>query len=88
MIHILSDDTGISVLQVIWLSKLKITGLEQIEKWNMGGLHINDTVTFLGYQNIQLLGMHEVTGFNTGQYPFNEGIVTALSTLRGVFTYL
>ena len=65
MIHILNYDEDVFVLLVFWVSMQKIVAQVQVEKWNRIIIHINNTAAALGNKNLQLLGMHAVTGCDT-----------------------
>ena len=72
VIRITSDDTDVIVLLVVWVRKLMITSLVQLEKWGERVLHVNDIGVAPGDKILQLLGMHAVTGCDTVSYPFKK----------------
>ena len=53
----------------------------QIERWDGAVLNVNQTRTKLGYNCLQLLGMHALTGCDTTSYTFNKDKVSALSVI-------
>ena len=65
VIRITSDDTDVIILLVVWVRKLMITSLVQLEKWDERVLHVNDIAVALG-------DMHAVTGCDTVSYPFKK----------------
>ena len=48
VIGFLSDDTYVFVILIVWVRKLSIKGLVQMEKWDGTVLHINNIVAALG----------------------------------------
>ena len=81
VIRILSDDTDVCAILIFWVRKLNTKALVQMEKLDVTVLHTNDVVADLGDRSLQLLGIHAVTGCDTGSYPFNKGKLIALRKL-------
>ncbi|KAK2159104.1 hypothetical protein NP493_1749g00061 [Ridgeia piscesae] len=82
-IRILSDDIDVFVLLVYWTSRMRVVAKIQKEKWNGDVLDINETVQRLGPRKCsQLLGIHALSGCDTGSYPFGKGKKSALKLLE------
>ena len=84
VIRFLSDDTGVFVLLVYWVCRMQLysTCCVQMERCNGAVTDINATYLELGPKCLQLLGMHALSGCDTVSYPFNKGIISALSVLK------
>ena len=61
----------------------------QMERWEGTIWDINATFNQLGFNCLQLLGMHCLTGSDTNSYPYSKSEVSAKKTLAtGDFTGL
>ena len=54
----------------------------KMKRWDGAVLNINQTYTKLGFECLQLLGMHTLTGCGTTSFPFNKGKESALNVLE------
>ena len=74
---------NVFVLLECWTSRTRVVAKIQMEKWNGDILDINETVQRLGPRKCrQLLGIHALSGCDTGSYHFGKGKKSALKLLE------